>query len=38
MRKDKPYVMTNLKRGTGVPDIVDWIHTALQSHAATPIP
>ena len=36
MRKDKPYVMTDLKRGTGVAEIVAWIHTVLQSHATTP--
>ena len=30
MRKDKPYVMTDLKRGTGVAEIVDWIRTAIQ--------
>ncbi len=30
MRKDKPYVMTDLKRATGVPEIVDWIHAAMQ--------
>ena len=38
MRKDKPYVMTNLKRGTGVAEIVAWIHTAIQSYIATPKP
>ncbi|HHZ83489.1 MAG TPA: urease accessory protein UreG [Nitrospirales bacterium] len=30
MRGDKPYVMTDLKRGTGVSEIVDWIHVAIQ--------
>jgi len=30
MREDKPYVMTDLKRGTGVSEIVDWIHVAIQ--------
>ena len=35
MRKEKPYVMTDLKRGTGVSETVRWIHTALRSHATT---
>ena len=36
MRKQKPYVMTDLKRGIGVAEIVAWIHAA--SHTHTPMP
>ena len=36
MRKQKPYVMTDLKRGIGTSEIVGWIHTAI--HTYTPMP
>ncbi len=36
MRKEKPYVMTDLKRGNGVSEIVNWIHTTIQSPSPMP--
>tara|TARA_B100000315_G_C14595513_1_gene598854 strand:+ start:4032 stop:4649 length:618 start_codon:yes stop_codon:yes gene_type:complete len=36
MRKEKPYVMTDLKHGNGVAKIVKWIHSTIQSPSPTP--
>ena len=29
MRGDRPFLFTNLKSGTGVPEVIDWIRLAM---------
>ena len=34
MRGERPFVLTNLKNGTGLPAILDWLHVDLRKAAS----